>query len=77
MITQVGSVQVQLVTINSTWSDDSHEFYLDLDGDKELESNEIITKKYVVAVIINLQMSYTWNLHKLRVRFQNIQVVIG
>ena len=54
-----------------TWSDDSHEFWLDLDGDEELESTEMITKKYGgsgnnQSSDISLT-SGTW--YKLRVRF--------
>ena len=37
-----------------TYSDDSHEFWLDLDGDDVLESTEMITKLYGGSVIINL-----------------------
>ena len=54
-----------------TWSDDAHEFYLDLDGDDVLESNELITKKYGGAgnnTSSNIALtSGTW--YKLRVRF--------
>ena len=54
-----------------TWSDDSHEFWLDLDGDDVLESTEMITKKYNgsgnnASTDISLT-SGTW--YKLRVRF--------
>ena len=54
-----------------TWSDDSHEFWLDLDGDDVLESTELITKKYNgsgnnASTDISLT-SGTW--YKLRVRF--------
>ena len=54
-----------------TWSDDAHEFYLDLDGDDVLESTELITKKYGGAgnnQSSNISLtSGTW--YKLRVRF--------
>lgn len=54
-----------------TWSDDSHEFWLDLDGDDVLESTEMITKKYSGSgnnLSSNISLtSGTW--YKLRVRF--------
>ena len=54
-----------------TYSDDSHEFWLDLDGDDVLESTEMITKKYNGSgnnQSTNISLtSGTW--YKLRVRF--------
>ena len=54
-----------------TVADDSHEFYLDLDGDDVLESSELITKKYGGSgsnTSLNISLtSGTW--YKLRVRF--------
>jgi len=54
-----------------TYSDDSHEFWLDLDGDGVLESTEMITKKYNGSgnnQSTNISLtSGTW--YKLRVRF--------
>ena len=54
-----------------TWSDDSHEFWLDLDGDDVLESTEMITKLYGGSgsnQSTNISLtSGTW--YKLRVRF--------
>jgi len=54
-----------------THSDDSHEFYLDLDGDGEFENSELITKKYNGSgsdISPNTSLtSGTW--YKLRVRY--------
>jgi len=54
-----------------TYSDDSHEFWLDLDGDDVLESTEMITKLYGGSgnnQSTNISLtSGTW--YKLRVRF--------
>ena len=58
-----------------TWSDDSHEFWLDLDGDDVLESTELITKKYGGSghnQSSNISLtSGTW--YKLRLRFHEYQ----